>query len=140
MEAAIEKVDVFVVYDLETTGFDVLKDRIVQFAAIVWKVCPQNEKAPRADLDPISLCSLVNPGWRRMNPRASEITKITDARLSSAPPFHVVWARFMDLVERCVPPGRRISSLRLVGHNSRTFDDRMLCVVTTSASRSRFAP
>lgn len=126
-----------VAYDLETTGFNMDEDRIVQFAAVV--VCitgAEDNGSGSLGLSSVGVrgscdhfVSMVNPGGRRMHPRASLVTGITNRQVENAEPFQVVWGRFMKFLRAHLGdyPMDRAWKLRLVGHNSRKFDDIMLC-------------
>lgn len=81
---------VTIAYDLETTGLDVLRDRIVQIAAVVIGVAGE----PAIPIP--HFASLVNPGGRRMNPRAAAVTGLSDSKLENAPNFPHVWRRLLD--------------------------------------------
>jgi DNA polymerase III epsilon subunit family exonuclease len=89
------------IFDTETTGTDIEECRIVQIAVIEvddgqvvgeWK-------------------SLVNPGCE-IPAEATEVHKVTNEMVESAPDFKGVWSKFLD---RCA--GRR-----LLGYNAYRFD------------------
>lgn len=131
-----------VAYDLETTGIDVLRDRIVQIAAVVIETTADEKgdigisdssdssdsldspDSPGSSIPP-PFVSLVNPGDRRMNPRAAAVTGISDRQLENAAAFPHVWRK---LIAHILGPSPADGvALRLIGHNSRQFDDLMLC-------------
>jgi DNA polymerase-3 subunit epsilon/CBS domain-containing protein len=88
--------DAFVI-DTETTGLDPGKARIVEIAALPLKGGKLDEKA--------ALRQLVNPG-EPIPPAATNIHKIDDAMVASAPGFAAVWPDF----------AAAISGSILVGH------------------------
>ena len=118
-----------VVYDLETTGIDVIHDRIAQLGALICR----EEEAPQRGPGKIDdaavtwkrFMSYVNPAPRRMSPMASRVTGIDDDTLLRAPPFERVWHNFLEQLVT-VAAGAPVASVCLVGHNSRLFDDLML--------------
>lgn len=94
-----------VVFDLETTGIDVEKDRIVQIALI--RVEPDGE---RTDWE-----SLVNPE-QPIPPEATAIHGISDADVSDAPTL----SQLRGEVERI------LEGADLAGYNSVRFDQPLL--------------
>lgn len=94
-------------YDLESTGLSPLRARIVQLAATTGAQ---------------DFVTLVQPGVP-VPAEASAVHGLTDECLQGAPVFSAAWDAFRLFVARVCEPQ---SSLRLVGHNSRYFDDRML--------------
>ena len=63
-----------------------------------------------------------------MNPRAAAVTGISDRKLENEAAFPHVWRRLMaHLGLGSLGLGFQASELRLVGHNSKNFDDLMLC-------------
>ena len=99
-----------VFYDLETTGLSVDEDRVVQLAACAW-----HDGAER------SFASLVNPRGP-LRPQASRVNGFTAADLAAAPDFKAAWGGFVAFVRSLGEP----SAVKLIGHNSRAFDDRLL--------------
>ncbi len=75
-----------VCFDLETTGTDVMRDRIVQIAAI--RVEPDGSRQTHS--------SLVNPGCS-IPAGATAVHGITDADVADAPPFAILWPRLASL-------------------------------------------
>ena len=118
-------VDLTIAYDLETTGLSVLEDAIVQIAAVVVSARRDGTDDNDETGSGKSFMEWVHPGSRRMNPYASKVTGITDKFLENKDCFPVVWKRFMKFLEEAAAPGT-IRTLKLVGHNSRTFDDLLL--------------
>lgn len=98
----------WLIYDLETTGIDTLLDRVVQFAAVSMDGC-------------VRFTSYVNPHPRPMSSRAAQVTGIRTQQLRTAPTFADMWSEFCRHVEAARP-----EAVRLVGHNSASFDDIML--------------
>ena len=94
----------FTVFDLETTGFSAVRDRIIEIGAV------------RVELDgSVSrFQTLVNPGVP-IPPRLTALTGIDDAMVADAPKFREAGFKFMDFARRS----------RLVAHNAR-FDLRFL--------------
>lgn len=88
-------------FDLETTGTDVAKDRIVQIA-----IC---------DIDGKGLATLVQPGIP-IPKEASDIHHITDKDVDTAPPFGDLAPDIQAMLEGAT----------LVGYNSKSFDARIL--------------
>lgn len=116
---------IVIAYDLETTGLNAIKDRVVQFAI---KVVSIRRNDVLLDIPPESYTSLVNPGSRRMHPMAMKITGITDKKVENAPSFRHIWKTFMNMIRSLVPNGISEEATRLcmIGHNSRIYDDIML--------------
>ena len=110
----MESFSTVVVYDFETTGIDVLEDRVVQVAAVLLERTGGDGWRERA-----SFVSYVNPSPRRMAPRAQQVTGIDPRRLAAAPPFREVWERLVG----ALGPGEHMA---LVGHNTRGYDDLLL--------------
>lgn len=90
-----------IILDLETTGLDVSKDRIIQIGLIKWNVNGEEERYE----------SLVNPEMP-ISPESSEITGISNEMVSSAPTF----AEISDQVAAFIGDGD------LAGYNSNKFD------------------
>lgn len=101
-----------VFYDLETTGIDTVKDRVVQFAA---KIRGDNGYEE-------SYTSYVNPAPRRMSSMAAKVTGIVQKQLTHAPCFATMWKEF----QLRVTASGQVDELQLVGHNSATFDDCLM--------------
>jgi DNA polymerase-3 subunit epsilon len=74
-----------VCFDLETTGTDVSKDRIVEFAAL--KVDPEGAR--------VSMRLLINPG-QPIPPMATKIHGISDEDVRDAPAFAAVADSILD--------------------------------------------
>jgi len=88
-------------FDLETTGLNAKKDRIVQFALIG---CDSNG-------DEIHLESLVNP-QQKIPPEVSEIHGITDEDVRNLPGFSSHVQEIHDVLQGAV----------VIGHNIERFD------------------
>ncbi|MBR2964621.1 MAG: 3'-5' exonuclease [Lentisphaeria bacterium] len=88
----------FTVFDLETTGFSAVRDRIIEIGAV------------RVELDgSVSrFQTLVNPGVP-IPPRLTALTGIDDAMVADAPKFKEAGFKFMDFARKS----------RLVAHNAR---------------------
>ena len=79
-----------VVFDLETTGLDLVKDRIIQISYI--KVMPSGEEI-RENL-------FVNPG-KHIPPVVQELTGISDADVANAPSFKEIAASLAAKFKGC---------------------------------------
>ncbi len=77
-----------VVFDLETTGTQIGRDRIVQIALV--RLMPSGSRTPWQ--------TLVNPGIR-IPPEATEVHGISDLDVADAPPLEEVAAELMPLLE-----------------------------------------
>lgn len=94
-----------VVFDLETTGLDLVKDRIIQISYI--KVTPDGEEK-RVNL-------IINPG-KPIPSEVAQLTGISDADVAGKPAFKEVAARLSDEFRGC----------DFAGFNSNHFDIPML--------------
>ena len=94
-----------VVFDLETTGLDLVKDRIIQISYI--KVNPGGQEK-RADF-------MVNPG-KHIPKEVAELTGISDADVAGKPMFKDIAARLCEEFRGC----------DFAGFNSNHFDIPML--------------
>lgn len=94
-----------VIFDLETTGLDFVKDRIIQIAYI--KVHPDG-KEERGN-------HLVNPGFP-ISPEVTAITSITNEMVADAPSFKHYAQKLYELFSGC----------DFAGFNSNHFDIPML--------------
>ncbi len=77
----------FVVFDLETTGFSPVNDRIIEIGAVRvsgGKICERYS-------------TFVNPGIH-IPERITELTTITDAMVKDAPPIEEVLPEFLDFI------------------------------------------
>ncbi len=92
-----------VVYDLETTGLDITKDRIVQFAAI------KMQSGEKIDL-------LINPEIE-ISEEATKIHHITNEQLLDKPKFKDVAKQILDFIKDC----------DIAGYNILRFDLPLLC-------------
>ncbi|QOW08929.1 3'-5' exonuclease [Kaistella flava (ex Peng et al. 2021)] len=93
------------IFDLETTGIQVAKDRIVEISIL--KVNPDSSRESKT--------WLVNPGMP-IPPETSAIHGITDERVKDAPTFKEIASKVMDM----------ISGTDLGGFNSNRFDVPLL--------------
>ncbi len=91
----------YVVFDLETTGFNRVKDTIIEISAI--KV--------RNGAISAEFSTLVNPG-RPIPPAATRVNGITDAMVASAPGLTAALTDFLEFIAEDI----------LIGHNIHTFD------------------
>ena len=107
---ALEKPVVYVVYDLETTGFDRDNDRIIQFFGK--KVIFDGDDG---FIMTDSLNLLINPGFS-LPENIVSLTGITDEMLLDKPNESDVFRTIKDFMEGCIP----------VGFCNRRFDDEML--------------
>jgi DNA polymerase III epsilon subunit-like protein len=115
------------VFDLETTGFDVFNDRVVQFGALL--LLRHDDEGSPIHEELLSFCSYVDPEGRAMHEQAAQVTGITADMLRSAPAFPEVWGRLLDEVNRALEPragDNKERRLRMVGHNSFSFDNHVL--------------
>ena len=87
----------YIAFDLETTGLSSKHDRIIEIGAVLMK--------DGKELDRFQ--SFVDPG-RRLDPKTTELTGITDEMLKGAPSVEEVLPEFLEFV------GNRV----LVAHNS----------------------
>ena len=94
-------------FDLEATGLNVIRDRIVQIAII--KYFKKEGKAPA------QLMLLINPGIP-ISQEAMEVHGITPKMLSNKPTFQQVGQKIFDF----------IGNADLAGYNSNRFDVPML--------------
>ncbi len=93
-------------FDLEATGLNVIRDRIVQIAII---------KYSKKDKEPEELSMLINPGIP-ISEEAMEVHGITPKMLSNKPTFQQVAQKIYDF----------IGNADLAGYNSNRFDVPML--------------
>ena len=94
-----------VIFDLETTGLDLVKDRIIQLSYI--KVSPDgNEK--RGNI-------IINPG-KPISSEVTELTGISDADVAGKPTFKEIAAKLSEEFKGC----------DFAGFNSNHFDIPML--------------
>jgi len=93
-------------FDLEATGLNVIRDRIVQIAII---------KYSKKNKDPEELTMLINPGIP-ISQEAMEVHGITPKMLSNKPTFQQVAQKLYDF----------IGNSDLAGYNSNRFDVPML--------------
>ncbi len=94
-----------VIFDLETTGLDLVRDRIIQIAYI--KVCPDGKE---------SRCNyLINPGIP-IPPEVTAITTITNEDVKDKPSFKELVPQLLKEFEGC----------DFAGFNSNHFDIPML--------------
>jgi DNA polymerase-3 subunit epsilon len=92
--------------DLETTGLNVIRDRIVQLALV---------KLPKNGSEPVELSMLINPGIP-ISAESMSIHGITPADLRNKPTFQLVAQKIWDF----------IGDADLGGYNSNRFDVPML--------------
>lgn len=102
-----------VFFDLETTGLDVVSDRIVQIAML--KVCPDDSEE--------SWKTLVNPECH-IPESSTEIHGITDEDVKEVPTFKEIGKRVAAFIENC----------DLAGYNCNRFDVPMLAEELLRAS------
>ncbi len=95
-----------VVFDLETTGINIVTDRIVEFSAL--KVSPGGAEE--------WLTYRLNPGIP-ISPEATSVHGITDADVAGEPHFRDVAKRIASFLEGC----------DLAGFNAMKFDIPILC-------------
>ncbi len=86
----------FVALDVETTGLQPSRQRIVEVAAIRFHDGVETERFE----------TLINPG-KRLPKYISQLTRIDDSMLADAPPFAEIAARLLELLEGAL----------IVGHN-----------------------
>lgn len=103
MQLNLDKELIF--FDLETTGGDVYKDRIIQIALIKYAV----------DGTVVEKNYMVNPK-QPINPEAIKIHGITDEMVKDAPPFKLLAVELLDF----------IGNADLAGYNSNRFDIPLL--------------
>lgn len=93
-------------FDIESTGLNVVRDRIVQIAII---------KYPKNGGDPVELEMMINPGIP-ISEEAMNVHGITPKMLSNKPSFHQVADQLLKF----------IGNSDLAGYNSNRFDVPML--------------
>ena len=93
-------------FDLEATGLNVVKDRIIQFAFI---------KYPKDGGEPIEYTELLDPGMP-ITPEATTVHGYTNADLKGKPSFQDVALRLAEF----------IGTADLAGYNSNRFDIPLL--------------
>jgi len=96
-----------VFFDIESTGLNVLKDRIIQLAMI---------KHFKDDRPPKELELLINPGPVLISAEAEAVHGITNHDLRNKPTFNQVAEKIFDFIQDC----------DLGGYNSDRFDIPML--------------
>ena len=111
LNLALERPLVF--FDLETTGTDVAKDRIIEMAFI--KVMPDGQWHVRPDKEQGQERLLVNPGMP-IPPESTAVHGISDADVAEAPTFESMAARLFRWLDGC----------DLAGFNSNRFDVPLL--------------
>ena len=99
MELKLNKPLVF--FDLETTGMDIAKDRIVEIAML--KIHPNGDRESKT--------MKINPEIP-IDPKATEVHGITDEDVKDAPTFTEVAKNILKFIEGC----------DLAGFNSNRFD------------------
>ena len=92
-----------IVFDLETTGLDFQKDRIIQIAII--------KKYPGTNKKPLEVVRYVNPGFK-IPPEAVAIHGITDEDVKDAKTFKEMAPGIAKFIKGC----------DVVGYNSNRFD------------------
>ena len=120
----------FVVFDLETTGFAAARDEIIELAAVV--LSPDG-----IQLEDGTFSSFVKPERNIPSP-VTQITGITNEMVSSAPPFPDVAKDFFEFLnyvqdlfqaveqEQALDEEEPIQHFVLVAHNGKRFDIRFL--------------
>ena len=93
-------------FDIESTGLNVVRDRIVQIAII---------KYPKNGGEPLELEMMINPGIP-ISEEAMNVHGITPKMLANKPVFHQVAKELLDF----------IGNSDLAGYNSNRFDVPML--------------
>ncbi|MBR5084944.1 MAG: 3'-5' exonuclease [Prevotella sp.] len=94
-----------VIFDLETTGLDLVRDRIIQIAYI--KICPDGSETRRN--------YLINPGIP-IPPEVTAITSISNDDVKDKPSFKMLAPHLLDEFKGC----------DFAGFNSNHFDIPML--------------
>lgn len=95
-----------VIFDLETTGLDFIKDRVIQLSYI--KVIPDGEEKR----ENITINPLIP-----IPPFVTELTGISDADVADSPTFKEIAPQLAEEFKGC----------DLAGYNSNNFDIPMLC-------------
>jgi DNA polymerase III epsilon subunit-like protein/Rad3-related DNA helicase len=96
-------VTMFISLDLETTGLDPLKDRIIEFGAIKFEI---DKKDPEKIIEKESLQILINPGTP-IPQVVTHITNIKDSDVENAPSFEEKKQEIEEF----------INDLPIIGHN-----------------------
>ena len=89
-------------FDVESTGLNVIRDRIVQIAII---------KYPKNGEDPLEFVELINPGIP-ISPEAMSVHGLTPDILRNKPTFQQIGKQIFDF----------IGNSDLAGYNSNRFD------------------
>ena len=119
----------FLVYDLESTGFDVCKDKIVQIAICAMRLDCSKQKAAFESVFEFS--SYVNPNGRRMSKGAEKVTGISTsgpkgAMLRRCPFFKEVWTNHFIPKFKSQTRSLCIDEVCFLGHNNIRYDDLLL--------------
>lgn len=107
----LQNYDEIIIYDLETSGLSPEKDRIIQFAAIKYKV------VNKLFLEPIDQCNIyINPGFF-ISDKITEITKITNELLFDKPHEDEAFKQIKDFLGK---------NFCICGYNNTKFDNKMM--------------
>lgn len=108
---ALNTFDELIVYDLETSGLSLDNDRIIQFAAVKYKII--NKKK----LEVIEeYCEYINPGFY-IRKKTEELTGITNEFLADKPMEEEVFDKIKTFIG---------DSCCICGYNNNKFDDMMM--------------
>ena len=103
----------WILFDLEATGFNIIHDRITQIGALA--IC--NKKT-------ISTFSeYVNP-LKPLHPKAAQVTNLSDTFLQQFPNFRIVWQKFGEWIVPLIE--ERKEKIVWVTHNGFRFDFMLL--------------
>lgn len=108
----------YVVFDLETTGFSKEIDQIVEIAAQIL--------TPLGDAYGGSFSSLINP-LKKLSYYSKQVTGLTDEELSTQPLFHEVATDFFKYITSTIKQYEQDNTVEMkrivfVAHNGITFD------------------
>lgn len=121
----------FLIYDLESTGFDLCKDRIVQICILVLLQQINNDKSPPKFEQLLEFSSYVNPVDKKLSKGAAKVTGLTTIGpkgkiLRSAPFFKQVFVNGFLPQYKKATRHLEIQEVLLTGHNSKRYDDLLL--------------
>ena len=122
--------DTFVVFDLETTGFSPVRNRIIEIGAV---------KVEGGEITD-RFSTFVNPE-KPIPPRITKVTSITDEMVMDAPTIETVLPRFMEFIGGAVLVGHNVSfDVGFIAENARLqgLNDSFTAIDTMGLSRVFF--
>lgn len=107
----LQKFDELIIYDLETSGLSTKNDRIIQFAAVKYKI------KNKFSIEPIEEFNLyINPGFF-ISDKITEITKITNEQLFDKPHEDEAFQKIKEFLGE---------NYCICGYNNTKFDNLMM--------------